>query len=238
MQACSAGVQSRRSSKSRWLPTIAGDSATLHIFTLWGGVDLRVPEDWNVVVRGVPVLGTTRNIKDAAIRAIEQGQTKYTEVGGVPELRAAVCQKLKRDHGLEYAPDEVTVSCGAKHTLYNIVMSLVNPGDEVVIPSPFWVSYPEQVLLLGGVPVAATPEQARRMNDLVDGFDFKKVSFDGANESRLKTNGGSIRLAPDQAPRPQQPGQSDGRGVLRGRSPRGRRARGGARPVDHLRRML
>jgi aspartate aminotransferase len=74
-------------------------------------------------------------------------------VGGIPELRAAVCHKLKRDLGLEYAPDEVTVSCGAKHTLYNIVMVLVNPGDEVVIPSPFWVSYPEQVQLLGGVAV-------------------------------------------------------------------------------------
>ena len=85
--------------------------------------------------------------------ALDRGQTKYTEVGGIAELRAAVCHKLKRDHGLEYAPDEVTVSCGAKHTLYNIVMALVNPGDEVLIPSPYWVSYPEQVRLLGGVPV-------------------------------------------------------------------------------------
>jgi aspartate aminotransferase len=90
---------------------------------------------------GEPGFDTPRHIKDAAIRALEAGQTKYTEVGGVPELRAAVCHKLKRDLGLEYAPDEVTVSCGAKHTLYNIVMALVNPGDEVVIPSPFWVSY-------------------------------------------------------------------------------------------------
>src|SRR4029453_11114258 len=69
------------------------------------------------------------------------------------ELRAAVCEKFKRDNGLEYALEEVTVSCGAKHTLYNIVMALVNPGDEVLIPSPYWVSYPEQVRLLGGVPV-------------------------------------------------------------------------------------
>ena len=101
---------------------------------------------------GEPDFDTPRHIKDAAIRALESGQTKYTEVGGIPELRAAVCHKLKR-LGLEYAADEVTVSCGAKHTLYNIVMALVNPGDEVVIPSPFWVSYPEQVRLLGGVPV-------------------------------------------------------------------------------------
>ena len=97
---------------------------------------------------GEPDFDTPRRIKDAAVRAIESGQTKYTEVGGIPELRAAVCQKLKRDLGLEYAPDEVTVSCGAKHTLYNIVMALVNPGDEVLVPSPFWVSYPEQVQLL------------------------------------------------------------------------------------------
>ena len=78
----------------------------------------------------------------------------------MPELRAAVCHKLKRDHGLEYAPDEVTVSCGAKHTLYNIVMALVNPGDEVLIPSPYWVSYPEQVRLLGGVPVPVVTHEA------------------------------------------------------------------------------
>ena len=108
---------------------------------------------------GEPDFDTPRRIKDAAIRAIENGQTQYTEVGGIPELRAAVCQKLKRDNGLDYAPDEVTVSCGAKHTLYNIVMALVNPGDEVLIPSPFWVSYPEQVRLLDGVPVPVpTPE--------------------------------------------------------------------------------
>ena len=108
---------------------------------------------------GEPDFDTPRRIKDAAIRAIEQGQTKYTEVGGVPELRAAVCGKLQRDNGLDYAPDEITVSCGAKHTLYNLFMALVNPGDEVLIPSPYWVSYPEQVRLLGGVPVpVATPE--------------------------------------------------------------------------------
>ena len=102
---------------------------------------------------GEPDFDTPRRIKDAAIRALESGQTKYTEVGGIPELRAAICHKLKRDVGLAYTPEEVTTSCGAKHTLFNIVMALVNPGDEVIIPSPFWVSYPEQVRLLGGVPV-------------------------------------------------------------------------------------
>src|SRR3990167_4284247 len=103
---------------------------------------------------GEPDFDTPARIKEAAIRALGSGQTKYTEVGGVPELRAAVCHKLTRDQGLDYAPDEVVVSCGAKHTLFNIFMALVNPGDEVLIPSPYWVSYPEQVRLRGGVPAA------------------------------------------------------------------------------------
>src|SRR5215510_4819647 len=109
---------------------------------------------------GEPDFDTPKRIKDAAVRALESGQTKYTEVGGIPELKAAVCQKFKRDNGLDYTPDEVTVSCGAKHTLYNIVMALVNPGDEVLIPSPFWVSYPEQVRLLGGNPVGVPTQES------------------------------------------------------------------------------
>jgi aspartate aminotransferase len=128
---------------------------------------------------GEPDFDTPKRIKDAAIRAIEQGQTKYTEVGGVPELRAAVCQKLQRDNGLDYAPDEVTVSCGAKHTLYNLFMALVNPGDEVLIPSPYWVSYPEQVRLLGGVPVpVVTPEST--------GFDLDPAELRRAVTPRTK----------------------------------------------------
>jgi aspartate aminotransferase len=128
---------------------------------------------------GEPDFDTPRRIKDAAIRAIEQGQTKYTEVGGVPELRAAVCSKLKRDNGLDYAPDEITVSCGAKHTLYNLFMALVNPGDEVLIPSPYWVSYPEQVRLLGGVPVpVVTPEST--------GFDLDPAELRRAVTPRTK----------------------------------------------------
>src|SRR5512132_768343 len=128
---------------------------------------------------GEPDFDTPRHIKDAAIRAIEAGQTKYTEVGGVPELRAAVCHKLKRDHGLEYATDEVTVSCGAKHTLYNIVMALVNPGDEVLLPSPFWVSYPEQVQLLGGVPVPVQTSEST-------GFDLDPAALRRAVTSKTK----------------------------------------------------
>jgi aspartate aminotransferase len=128
---------------------------------------------------GEPDFDTPRRIKDAAIRAIERGQTKYTEVGGIPELRAAVCQKLTRDNGLDYTPDEVTVSCGAKHTLYNIVMALVNPGDEVLIPSPYWVSYPEQVRLLGAHPVAVPAPEST-------GFDLDPALLRQAVTPRTK----------------------------------------------------
>ena len=128
---------------------------------------------------GEPDFDTPQRIKDAAIRALESGQTKYTEVGGIPELRAAICHKLKRDLGLDYKADEVTVSCGAKHTLYNIVMALVNPGDEVVIPSPFWVSYPEQVRLLSGVPVPVETLEST-------GFDLDPAAVRRAVTARTK----------------------------------------------------
>jgi aspartate aminotransferase len=128
---------------------------------------------------GEPDFDTPKHIKDAAVRALDKGQTKYTEVGGIAELRAAVCHKLRRDHGLEYAPDEVTVSCGAKHTLYNIAMALVNPGDEVLIPSPYWVSYPEQVRLLGGVPVSVPTHEST-------GFDLDPAAVARAVTSRTK----------------------------------------------------
>ena len=102
---------------------------------------------------GEPDFDTPQRIKDAAVDAMRRGQTKYTEVGGIPELRAAVCAKLKRDNGLAYEPADILVSVGAKHTLFNLVVALINPGDEVLVPSPYWVSYPEQVQLMGGVPV-------------------------------------------------------------------------------------
>src|SRR5262245_3289130 len=128
---------------------------------------------------GEPDFDTPQRIKDAAVRALASGQTKYTEVGGIPELRAAVCRKLERDHGLAYTPDEITVSCGAKHTLYNLVMALVNPGDEVLIPSPYWVSYPEQVRLLGGVPVPVPTREAT-------GFDLDPSELRRAVTPRTK----------------------------------------------------
>src|SRR2546425_9071944 len=109
---------------------------------------------------GEPDFDTPERIKAAAVEAMRRGQTKYTEVAGISELRQAVCVKLKRDNGLEYEPGDVLVSCGAKHTLFNIAVAVLNPGDEVLIPSPYWVSYPEQARLVGGVPVEVETREA------------------------------------------------------------------------------
>jgi aspartate aminotransferase len=102
---------------------------------------------------GEPDFDTPRNIKDAAIRAIEAGKTKYTAVEGTPELKDAILAKLKRDNGLDYAREEVIVSNGGKHSLYNIAEALFEKGDEVIIPAPYWVSYPDQVILNDAEPV-------------------------------------------------------------------------------------
>ena len=101
---------------------------------------------------GEPDFDTPDNIKRAAIRAIKSGLTKYTPSAGTPELREAVCEKLKRDNSLVYKPEEVVISCGAKHTLYNIFQALCNKNDEVIIISPYWVSYTEMVTLSGAKP--------------------------------------------------------------------------------------
>ena len=102
---------------------------------------------------GEPDFDTPENIKDAAIRALKAGFTKYTPAGGTEELKKAVCQKLKKDNNLDYEPAEILISCGAKHSLYNICQALFEEGDEVLIPAPYWVSYPDMVLLAGGTPV-------------------------------------------------------------------------------------
>ncbi|SDZ49385.1 aspartate aminotransferase [Jannaschia faecimaris] len=104
---------------------------------------------------GEPDFDTPENIKDAGIRAITDGKTKYTAVDGIPELKKAICAKFKRDNGLEYTPAQVTVGSGGKQVLYNAFMATLNPGDEVVIPAPYWVSYPDMILLAGGEPVIA-----------------------------------------------------------------------------------
>lgn len=102
---------------------------------------------------GEPDFDTPAHIRAAGIRAIEEGKTRYTAVDGIPELKAAICAKFARDNGLDYAPSQVSVSSGGKQVLYNALMATLNPEDEVIIPAPYWVSYPDMVLLAGGTPV-------------------------------------------------------------------------------------
>ena len=104
---------------------------------------------------GEPDFDTPQNIKDAAKAAIDAGKTKYTAVDGLPDLKAAICAKFKRDNGLDYTPAQVTVGTGGKQVLYNALVATLNAGDEVVIPAPYWVSYPDMVLLAGGEPIIA-----------------------------------------------------------------------------------
>lgn len=102
---------------------------------------------------GEPDFDTPDNIKEAAIKAIRDGKTKYTNVDGINELKDAICAKFQRENGLTYKPSQVNVSPGGKPVIYNAMVSTLNPGDEVVIPTPYWVSYPDMVLLAGGTPV-------------------------------------------------------------------------------------
>lgn len=102
---------------------------------------------------GEPDFDTPENVKQAAITAIRTGFTKYTPAGGTDELKEAVVEKFRKDNGLIYEKSQVLVSCGAKHSLYNIAEALFDPGDEIIIPSPYWVSYPDQALLNDAVPV-------------------------------------------------------------------------------------
>ena len=102
---------------------------------------------------GEPDFDTPQHIKDAGIAAINNNRTKYTAVDGIAELKQAVCAKFKRDNGLEYQPNQVNIGTGGKQVLYNALMATLNDGDEVVIPAPYWVSYPDMVLLAGGTPV-------------------------------------------------------------------------------------
>ena len=99
---------------------------------------------------GEPDFDTPEHIKEAAIAAMRAGQTKYTAVAGTASLKEAVIEKFRRDNGLEYTPSEVMISTGAKQVLYNLCQALLNDGDEVLIPAPYWVSYPDIVLLAGG----------------------------------------------------------------------------------------
>ena len=102
---------------------------------------------------GEPDFDSPENVKEEAVKAIKAGFTKYTAVGGIDELKEAIINRMKKDYGLEYQKSEIIVSNGAKHTLYNLTQALFEEGDEVIIPSPYWVSYPEQITLAGATPV-------------------------------------------------------------------------------------
>ena len=128
---------------------------------------------------GEPDFDTPENIRAAGIRAIENGQTRYTDVDGTPELKKAICAKFARENGLTYAPDQVTVGVGGKQVLYNALMATLNPGDEVIIPAPYWVSYPDMVLLAEGTPVTvACPAE--------NGFKLLPADLDAAITPKTK----------------------------------------------------
>ncbi|KPK40889.1 MAG: aspartate aminotransferase [Omnitrophica WOR_2 bacterium SM23_29] len=130
---------------------------------------------------GEPDFDTPSHIKSAAIKAINSGFTKYTASSGITELKKAVCEKFKLENSLEYEPNQVIVSCGAKHSLYNILQIICDEGSEVIIPSPYWVSYPEMVRLAGGVPVILKTEQNSefkvRQEDLRKAITQKTAAF-------------------------------------------------------------
>lgn len=128
---------------------------------------------------GEPDFDTPERIKAAAIEALRKGMTKYTDVKGIEPLRIAITEKYRREYGLDYRKEEVLVSCGAKHSVYNVLQAVVNPGDEVVIPSPYWVSYSDMALLAGGVPRLVPTGEA-------SGFRMKPAELQSALTPRTR----------------------------------------------------
>jgi aspartate aminotransferase len=128
---------------------------------------------------GEPDFDTPENIKEAAIRAIREGKTKYTTVDGIPELKEAIAAKFARENGLSYKPSQVNVSPGGKPVIFNAMMATLNPGDEVIVPTPYWVSYPDMVLLAGGTPVFAPTTAA-------SGFKLKPAELEAVITPRTR----------------------------------------------------
>jgi aspartate aminotransferase len=128
---------------------------------------------------GEPDFDTPANIKEAAKRAIDAGKTKYTAVDGIPELKRAICEKFRRENGLDYKPAQISVGTGGKQVLYNALLATLNPGDEVIIPAPYWVSYPDMVLLAGGEPVIVGTR-------LETGFKLTAADLEAAITQRTK----------------------------------------------------
>ncbi len=128
---------------------------------------------------GEPDFDTPQNIKDAAIAAIQRGETKYTAPDGMPELKTAICAKFKRENNLDYTPEQIIVSSGGKQVLFNVLLASLNPDDEVIIPAPYWVSYPDMVRLCGGTPVIVEAT-------LEAGFKITPEQLDAAITERTK----------------------------------------------------
>ncbi len=128
---------------------------------------------------GEPDFDTPEHIKDAARAALAAGKTKYTPTLGVPELREAISAKFKRENGLEYAIQQIQVTTGGKQALFNACFALINPGDEVIIPAPFWVTYPEQVRLFGGVPIFVDTRAE-------DGYQLEVAALEAAVTQKTK----------------------------------------------------
>lgn len=119
---------------------------------------------------GEPDFDTPENIKEAAIKAIRDGHTKYTAVGGINELKDAIIGKFKKDNNLNYVREDVLVSCGGKHSIFNLFQAILNPGDEVIIPAPYWVSYPVMVMLGGGTPKIVHTKESDGFRMSIDAF--------------------------------------------------------------------
>ena len=125
---------------------------------------------------GEPDFNTPKNIIDAAIRAMEEGKTKYTPTAGIIELREAICNKLEKDNNLKYNPNQIIVSTGAKQCLADVFMAILNPGDEVIVPTPYWVSYPELIKLADGTPVFVEANEKAGYKYTIE--DLEKVVTD------------------------------------------------------------
>ena len=158
---------------------------------------------------GEPDFDTPEHIKDAAIEAIRRGETKYTAVDGIPELKQAICEKFARENGLDYEPSEITVGSGGKHVLYNALLATLDPGDEVIVPSPYWVSYPDIVLLAGAEPVIVN-------TSLEEGFKLTPQALEQAiTPKTINTEATAIHNS--KAPRPGKSGRGLWNHCLKGK---------------------
>ena len=160
---------------------------------------------------GEPDFDTPDHIKAAAKAAIDRGETKYTSPEGIPELRAAICAKFARENGLDYAPDQVIVTTGGKQALFNALMATINPGDEVIVPAPYWVSYPDMVQLAGGTPVVVEGR-------LETGFKIDPEDLGGGDHAAHQVADLQLAVQPDR------------RGIFAGRTAGADRRADGASP--------